>query len=377
MDSLILNEIHKLKELLCNQIATRKTAVLSQKEKTMLQIKDCSFRVKPNGVYEYRYRKNGYNKSFSSKDPKKARADAQKFLSELKHKLRPTKSTTQQYTFGFWADKFFDVQKRRCTNNTLRITTSYYKNHVKPYFENRDVRSITSYELQQRIDDILSDGKGRTAEEVFGILSRIFEYCVQNEIRNRNPMALVYKEKHERQHGKRLEFCDEKHFVSIIQKSKYKIPLLLMLYTGLRPCEIPTVRIDVERGFVIAQNSKRKSGKMEYKEIPITPMFSPYVTAAIEYNFTSVSESELSKYFHKLMPNYKLYDLRHTFNSTAHQCGIPEEIRNLWLGHGNSSINTKVYLHPSDEHQKDLAKRINYDYASPQLVPKNTLKQAV
>ena len=59
------------------------------------------------------------------------------------------------------------------------------------------------------------------------------------------------------------------------------------LYTGMRPNEYETARL--EGDFIVAVNSKRKNGKVEYKKIPITPMLKPYLIGA----YTDVSEEFL------------------------------------------------------------------------------------
>ena len=55
------------------------------------------------------------------------------------------------------------------------------------------------------------------------------------------------------------------------------------LYTGLRPNEYATARI--EGAFIVAVNSKRKTKKVEYKKIPITPMLRPYLDGVQELRF--------------------------------------------------------------------------------------------
>lgn len=50
---------------------------------------------------------------------------------------------------------------------------------------------------------------------------------------------------------------------------------MLALYTGLRPNELYTAKI--EGNFIVAINSKRKNRKLEYKKIPISKMLKPYI----------------------------------------------------------------------------------------------------
>ena len=63
---------------------------------------------------------------------------------------------------------------------------------------------------------------------------------------------------------------------------------VLVHSTGLRPNEYKTARI--EGDFIVANNSKRKNGKVELKKIPITPMLKPYLEDVSELHFTRLEQ---------------------------------------------------------------------------------------
>ena len=132
--------------------------------------------------------------------------------------------------------------------------------------------------------------------------------------------------------------------LSKTEGTPYQHQFAVALYTGLRPNEYETARI--EGNFIIAKNSKRKNGKIEYKKIPITPMLKPYVEGIERLNFYYY-ETILEK-FKSILPNHKLYDLRTTFFNRCIECKIQEPIRDEWLGHHSNSIKT-AYTDISDE----------------------------
>lgn len=75
---------------------------------------------------------------------------------------------------------------------------------------------------------------------------------------------------------------------------------MLALYTGLRPNELYTAKI--EGNFIVAINSKRKNRKLEYKKIPISKMLNTYIAnGLIIPNYKILRET-----VRKILPNHKL-----------------------------------------------------------------------
>ena len=80
----------------------------------------------------------------------------------------------------------------------------------------------------------------------------------------------------------------------------------------MRPNEYKTAKI--EGAFIVAVNSKRKNGKIEYKKIPITKMLEPYLKAginvptekrlraAIRAVLAKRNEPELERTFTRILP---------------------------------------------------------------------------
>lgn len=93
---------------------------------------------------------------------------------------------------------------------------------------------------------------------------------------------------------------------------------LIMLYFGLRPCEVHTARI--ENGYLISRNAKRKGGKIEYKKIPISERIQGRINFSIDFSKTA-SVAVLEKKFNLIFPAEDLtpYCLRHTFATVCQQ----------------------------------------------------------
>lgn len=110
------------------------------------------------------------------------------------------------------------------------------------------------------------------------------------------------------------------------------------------PTRQETAKLDGD--FIVAVNSKRKNGKIEYKKIPVTPMLKPYLKGVSEIKFSSLRI--IRDRFNKLFPDHKLYDLRTTFYTRCQECGVSDVARNEFVGHSLGALGN-AYTDLSDE----------------------------
>ena len=162
---------------------------------------------------------------------------------------------------------------------------------------------------------------------------------------DKNPLTLVVKMKHECKHGTALTKDEERLLLQAYPNTKYQIIFALALYTGLRPNEYNTAKIEGQ--FIVAVNSKRKNKRVEYKKIPITPMLAPYLQGIeqLEANNRDV----LREKFKAILPNHILYDMRTTFYSRCKECGIADAARDEFVGHSLGALGN-AYTDLSDEY---------------------------
>ena len=83
-------------------------------------------------------------------------------------------------------------------------------------------------------------------------------------------MSLIPFKRAERNTRRRWTYDEQKTLVerlNLPEFKEYKRTFLILLYFGLRPCELEDAHF--EGDFLIARNAKRKGGKIEYKKIPI------------------------------------------------------------------------------------------------------------
>ena len=226
----------------------------------------------------------------------------------------------------------------------MRVAKNQFKNHLSPYFKDTALKRITPNLCQELIDGLEAEGKGKTAEDIHSLLNIIFKAAIKHGLITNNPIDMVVHNKHEREHGKALS-KDEEH--SLLAKTKgtpYNLMFAIALYTGLRPNEYKTARI--EGDFIVANNSKRKNGKVELKKIPITPMLAPYLKGVTELHFTRLEQ--IRNKFNAILPGHRLYDLRTTFYTRCMECGIADAASKKFVGHTLGGL-ADTYTDLSDE----------------------------
>ena len=157
-------------------------------------------------------------------------------------------------------------------------------------------------------------------------------------------IIMVSHAKHDRTHGSALSKDEERLLLERTAGTPYQTMFAVGLYTGMRPNEYYTAK--VEGDFIVANNSKRKNGKVETKKIPITPMLRPYLKDTTELHFTRLEQ--IRHKFNGILPNHKLYDLRTTFYTRCQECNVAPVARNEFVGHSLGELGN-TYTDLSDE----------------------------
>lgn len=304
--------------------------------------------------YVIKYRRNGYNVYAADVNLEKAK---EKFIEKLKTAekiVQATKGTPK--TFNMFAMFYFEkFRKRTVTPKTYEGDINRYKKYLLPYFEEKPLLKITSLECQELIDEIANSGKGKTADEIFSLLSVIFKNAIAHSVLQKNPMDIVIHKKHQREHGKALTKEEEIKLLQETAGTEYQLMYAIALYTGMRPNEFETAKRDGD--FIIANNSKRKGGKVESKRIPITPMLKPYIKDIQEFTF--YKPYTLREKFNSILPNHILYDLRTTFYSRCTECGISDVVQKLFVGHSLGELGN-AYTDLSDDFLLKEGNKLKY-----------------
>lgn len=201
---------------------------------------------------------------------------------------------------------------------------------------------ITPDKVQKLVDSL--ENHPKTAHEVFTLVNVVMKAAIKHNMIAHNPCDLVLLPEYERQHGKALTRDEERKLLRMTEGTPYQTMFAVALYTGLRPNEYKTARI--ENGFIVAKNSKQKDGKLHTKRIPITPMLAPYIPES--KILPTAHKNSMTAHFKPILPNHKLYDMRTTFYSRCIECGISDIARKLFMGHTLGALGN-AYTDISDE----------------------------
>lgn len=311
--------------------------------------------------YEARYRRHGFNISVSAANLEDLKA---RFIEAL-HAIESGAPKIPSNFHEFATYYFENFRKRKVKPATYEKDLKRYNGHIKPVFGSTPLRRILPAQCQALIDGYIDKSQTKTADEVYSLLNVIFKMAIAHGILDRNPLAVVVKEQHQREHGKALTLSEEKLLLEKTAGTRYQLLFAVALYTGLRPNEYATARI--EGNFIIAVNSKRKNKKVEYKKIPITPMLRPYLENVNELHFYTVNR--ISEKLHVYFPKHTLKDLRRTFNSRCIECNVNEYARKRFMGHSLGKLG-EAYTTLSDEFRISEGEKFFYDLP-PILPPQN------
>ncbi len=326
---------------------------------------------KNNWNYMIRYRRNGYYVVASSNNLEEAK---RKFIEKLfaadqtqkqqtfksianpTQPIQPTEVNGIPATFDGFASYYFETfYKRKVCNETYRVTQSNYRNHVLPHFGNVLLTSITAHKCQELIDRLVDEDKARTSENVATMLNMLFTAAIKHTVLQHNPMDMVFHTKHQREHGKALSKDEERKLLEETAGTPYQLMFAVGLYTGMRPNEYKTAII--EGDFIVANNSKRKNGKVELKKIPITPMLKPYLEGVTDLTFVRLEAMRMK--LKDILPYHKLYDLRTTFYTRCQECGVTEVAIKKFVGHTLGGL-ADTYTDLSDAFLLKESTKIDY-----------------
>lgn len=268
-------------------------------------------------------------------------------------------TTQSDKMFGDFALYYFErFRWRKVCVETKRVDLCRYNAHIAPMLAEMRLADITPEHVQKVVDGL--HDRQKTAHEVFTLINVVCKAAIKHNIIAHNPCDLVLLQPYESKHGKALSKDDERLLLAKTSGTAYQLMFAVAIYTGLRPNEYKTARID--NGFIVARNSKQHDGKEHTKRIPITPMLAPYINNAYP------DEPQKVKFYHtnrlrdkllEILPKRKLYDMRTTFYTRCQECGVSEIARNLFVGHSLGGL-ADTYTDISDEYLITEAQKLNY-----------------
>lgn len=333
----------------------------------MPKLKDLSYRYRPDGIHEFRYRRNGMYKAFCSVKLEVAKRKALDFCAELNAIIGRQSDSLRNKTVDFVAEAWFSIKKMHWNPETFKGYYNAYKRHIAPTFGKRLIKHLLPIDLQPYFTN-LYEYSGKICENVKILLNGIFDYAVANRICPSNPMKGVIVEKHFRTPGSALSNEQIVRFIEHMKRdtSPFGLAGLIILYSGIRGAELQSLTFDWDKGTFTVKNAKLKKGQKVnpnnlYRTVPIFPGLYK-LKERIETEPWRLHPNNISGHFTDHWPENPAKDLRHTFISKAREAGIENELVNLWTGHlPGKNVTANVYTHFSLDYQLKEAKKLtNY-----------------
>ena len=299
----------------------------------------------------------GLKKSFTRKNKNSAIKDAKECLEDFMNQSNPTSISTLNNIATFYLE---NLKKPFVSESYYSSLQKHYVKHVKTKIGHLKLRDINAITLQGYFEE-LTKHSTRVAEDVKALLNQVFEYAVGNQLIKVNPMRAVKVLRHVRENGQALSKEQIANLKGAIKGTKYEIPFLILLYTGVRGSELKSLQFDFNKNTVLIKNSKLKSYQKEKtREIPIMPGLLPFQEEIMKEEWKGINIQEIERRYTDFVKIGRLNWLRHTFQT---YCTIVagNELVNYWAGHNlGNNMTAKIYTHFPIEYQQQVARNIIY-----------------
>lgn len=319
--------------------------------------KRCRMRRRPCGdgyTYEIRFRAQGYNLSASGKTKALAKANMLEKLKKAKPQKKEDPSAVPT-TFNAFATYYFEnFRKPKVAEQTYNFDLRRYRNYLQKHFAETPIPKILPADCKTLLDSVRADGKGKTADELHSLLSIIFKGAIAHGIIQRNPLDTVFHVQHERQNGSAVPLAEQERLIEEVKGTVYQHAVALALFCGLRPGELKSAVI--EGDFVKTVNTKRKTKRTEYKRIYICKRLRALLPADGKIYISDLNK--LRAKVRTVLPGYKLYDLRITFNTRCKELDVSEHARAHFMGHSLGAIGN-AYTDLSDGYLLKEGKKLD------------------
>ena len=319
------------------------------------------FNVRAKGnVYEIRYRRDGLNLSASSKvldEAKKKMKELLKsaYILEAEEPKCEAVKTAMEYV------KWYIEEVKQPNHNARYIAylKGYANNHLNRLFGDRYLSEVPFSELQRFMNELISDGKHRTAKGIRTLLKEVYKSAIYDGLVKVNHADRLAPIVYQVNHGTGLTLEEEKSVVQAILNSGsvHKNDFLILLFSGIRPCELSTLEYHGDFGEVVC--AKKRTGITIKRKFPLTPVFRRYVD--VDAPIGNVLTRQLEKSLNVIFGGkISLYDFRHTFITRAQECGVPQEVVQSWVGHSSKTLTGQTYTHFSDSYMLEQSKKMDY-----------------
>ena len=319
------------------------------------------------GLFQARYRRQGYNIEVASKDFDTMK---KKFIEKLIGQAEvqdipvadPKRRTAKTVLFADYAQDWLKLKEQTTKPSTFKEYFRMFEVNLRPTFGHLRLSEITRPLVQQYLFTFVEAGKYRTAEKLKLMLNCIFDMAAE-DFNLPSPMKKIVLPYHESKKGSALTKDEEKKLVEYCRNRKDDVAsaLLVLLYFGLRKSELASIEI-IDGKWLQCETSKERLGQdVVLRRAPFTPMARKILPLIDFEKARTTNTRTIASTIKRVLPDHHVHELRHTYVSRCKECGVAGEVVSIWVGHSlTGTITSTVYTHYSEEFQLREAEKVNY-----------------
>ena len=320
------------------------------------------------GMYQARFRRDGYSIEVASKDFEIMK---QKFLEKLKETEEMMEKTSNRYPkFGEFLQEWLAIKKQTVKESTYKSYCDLTRFNLLERFGETPINELTRREIQGFLFELAEAGKNRTAHKLKQVLNAMFEVIVDDYPELTNPTKKVVLSHYEAKKGTALSKDEEKTLIEFCKENPHyqaNDAMLVLMYTGMRIGELASITYD-DTYITCVSEKTRKGRKAVIRKIPITPMLRKVLGMINFEKVITANKDTVRDGVKRIFPNRHIHEFRYTFITRSKECGVNPEVVMLWAGHeSDSDVKTsrvdRGYTTFSEEYLLAESKKIDYDYA--------------
>ena len=320
------------------------------------------------GMYQARFRRDGYSIEVASKDFEIMK---QKFLEKLKETEEMMEKTINRYPkFGEFLQEWLAIKKQTVKESTYKSYCDLTRFNLLERFGETPINELTRREIQGFLFELAEAGKNRTAHKLKQVLNAMFEVIVDDYPELTNPTKKVVLSHYEVKKGTALSKDEEKALIEFCKENPHyqaNDAMLVLMYTGMRIGELASITHD-DTYITCVSEKTRKGRKDVIRKIPITPMLRKVLGMINFEKVITANKDTVRDGVKRIFPNRHIHEFRYTFITRSKECGVNPEVVMLWAGHeSDSDVKTsrvdRGYTTYSEEYLLAESKKIDYEYA--------------
>lgn len=316
----------------------------------------------------------------------KTQKEVNQKVAELKVKLGKGVDITLNNSLSRWCELWLDYVEDSLTYERYRTQ----KQRLAPFIAelgNYDINTINTPDIDRIIKKIEKHnprtGKPtakKTLIEYRAVISRVYEYAIQNRVTDFNPCKYVNIPKSAAKNTR--EPISDKDIEKIRNSSEpMTLPAMLMCYAGLRRgelCALTWNDIDFNKRIIHINKSYNfkqqevKTPKTEAgtRDVPIVDILYDYLLSVKKTSVLVVTDNgkpytegrwlkEFNKFCKTVGIDTTAHCLRHTFATLLYEADVDIFTTKEVMGHAELSTTREIYTHLRDNQREKSLKKLN------------------